>query len=99
MPPGDTDCCVARGAAGAAGTAFDSGFPGAPAAWLAGSDRLVSDAAVQINFDLVFEVVNGRWCLDGISIATPQASPLAQATQLPPTAPVSAISKPAPKPR
>src|SRR3979409_2345224 len=26
---------------------------------------------LQINFDLVFEVVNGRWCLDGLSVATP----------------------------
>jgi hypothetical protein len=52
---------------------------------------------LQINFDLVFEVVNGRWCLDGISIATPEALPQAEAAQQPATVP--ATRKPAPKPQ
>ncbi len=54
---------------------------------------------LQINFDLVFEVVNGRWCLDGISIATPEALPQAEAAQQPVTAPVPATKKPVPKPQ
>lgn len=54
---------------------------------------------LQINFDLVFEVVNGRWCLDGISVATPEAPPQAEAARQPATAPVPATRKPAPKPQ
>ncbi len=54
---------------------------------------------LQINFDLVFAVVNGRWSLDGISVATPEAPPQAQASQQPASAPPSAARKPAPKPQ
>jgi hypothetical protein len=52
---------------------------------------------LQITFELVFGVVNGRWCLDGIAVATPEASPQAQAAQQPASAPVP--KKPAPKPQ
>ena len=54
---------------------------------------------LQINFDLVFAVANGRWCLDGISVATPEAPPQAQASQQPGSAPSPAAKKPAPKPQ
>jgi len=53
---------------------------------------------LQINFDLVFEVVNGRWCLDGISVATPETPPQAEAAQQPANAPAPVTKKPAPKP-
>ena len=33
----------------------------------------------QINFDLLFQIVGGEWRMFGISIATPDAAPLAQA--------------------
>jgi hypothetical protein len=58
---------------------------------------LFATRPLQINFDLVFEVVNGRWCLDGISVATPEASPQAEAAQQPATVP--ATRKPMPKPQ
>jgi hypothetical protein len=54
---------------------------------------------LQINFDLVFEVVNGRWCLDGISVATPEAPPQAEAARQPAPTPVPAIRKPPPRPQ
>jgi hypothetical protein len=54
---------------------------------------------LQINFDLVFEVVNGRWCLDGISVATPEAPPQAEAAQQPANPPAPVTKKPAPKPQ
>jgi hypothetical protein len=33
---------------------------------------------LQINFDLIFQIVNGHWRLFGISVATPQAPPPAK---------------------
>jgi hypothetical protein len=54
---------------------------------------------LQINFDLVFEVVNGRWCLDGISVATPETPPQAEAAQQPANPPAPVTKKPAPKPQ
>lgn len=54
---------------------------------------------LQINFDLVFEVVNGRWCLDGISVATPEAPPQAEAAQQPANTPTPVTKKPASKPQ
>jgi hypothetical protein len=54
---------------------------------------------LQINFELVFEVVNDRWRLDGISVATPEAPPQPQASQQPGSAPSPAAKKPAPKPQ
>jgi hypothetical protein len=54
---------------------------------------------LQINFDLVFAVVNGRWCLDGISVATPETPPQAEAAQQPANAPAPVTKKPAPKPQ
>jgi len=41
---------------------------------------------LQINFDLLFQNVGGQWRLFGISVATPQAPPQAQAAD-PPQAP------------
>lgn len=38
---------------------------------------------LQINFDLLFQNVDGRWLLFGVSVATPQAAPLPQAQQQP----------------
>jgi hypothetical protein len=54
---------------------------------------------LQINFDLVFQVVDGRWCLDGIAVATPEAPPLPQAAQQPASPPPQAPKKPAPRPK
>lgn len=52
---------------------------------------------LQINFDLVFEVVNGRWSLDGISVATPEAPPQAEAARQPTTIPATGKSMPKPQ--
>jgi hypothetical protein len=40
----------------------------------------------QINFDLTFQVVAAQWRLFGISVATPESPPLAQANQTADTA-------------
>jgi len=47
----------------------------------------------QINFDLIFQVIGGQWRLFGISIATPDAPPLATQTQTP----AAAQNAPTPK--
>jgi hypothetical protein len=54
-----------------------------------------STRPLQINFDLTYQVVGGQWRLFGISIATPQAPPLAAKAQAPPAKPAA----PAPKNR
>jgi hypothetical protein len=41
---------------------------------------------LQINFDLLYQVVNGHWRLNGISVATPQAPPEPPPQQEPPKA-------------
>jgi hypothetical protein len=47
----------------------------------------------QINFDLVFQVVDNQWRLYGISIATPEAVPAQPPAQAPPARPSTPPAK------
>jgi hypothetical protein len=47
----------------------------------------------QINFDLVFQVIDNQWRLYGISIATPEAAPAQPPAQAPPARPSTPPAK------